>query len=138
MGALNIELDILNYGYDSPAGQSFVRIWGIPLQEIAQASNLNMQNIQVYGGMQKGLPLANPAQAGLLVQGQIQQAFGNYISVNQTLDLIVVAGYASASAPGGTGSPEASADIPFNWKAGVPLGTAIKNALATSTPFQEG
>ncbi len=91
-------------------------------------------NIQVYGGMQKGLPLANPAQAGLLVQGMVQQCWGNWINTNQTLDMVIVAGYASASAPGGTGSPEASANIPFNWKAGVPLGTAVANALATSFP----
>lgn len=122
-GALDVELDILVAPYGVPAGNSKVRIWGISLQDISQASNLNGANISVYGGMQKGLPLANPAQAGLLVKGSVFQAFGNWIGTNQTLDLIL--------APP-TGSPAAPANLSFNWQAGQQLSSVLTNMLQTA------
>lgn len=90
-GALNIELDMPVVAFDSPQGNGMVRIWGVGLQMIGQASDLNGANITISAGMQKGLPLANPAQAGIIVQGSIYQAFGNWQGVNQTLDLVIQA-----------------------------------------------
>ncbi len=84
-GALNIEWDIPVAPFATPMGAAWVRVWGVSLAQISQSSDLNGMNIQVFGGMQKGLPLANPMQYGLLVQGQIFQAFGNWIDTNQTL-----------------------------------------------------
>jgi hypothetical protein len=123
--ALNIELDISSVPYSTPIGAGLVRVWGIGLGEIAQASNLNGFNISVYGGMQKGLPLANPAQSGLLMEGSIQQAFGNWIGTSQTLDLILQPFVGEVAAP---------KNLVFNWVAGTPLADAIATTLAAAFP----
>lgn len=107
--------------------QSFVRVWGIPITDISQARNLNGRNIAVYGGMGKGLPLADPSQAGLLVSGQINQAFGNWIGVNMTLDLQIRAGGPPQPGPG-------DRNLTLNWKQGTELKDAIKETLTTAYP----
>ena len=118
----------------TPQGFCSVRIWGVSLQEIAQASNLNKKNIQIFGGMQKGLPLANPAQSGLLFSGTILQAFGNWIGTDQTLDFVVMAGTGSASQPGGVGTIAAPKNIVLNWSAGQQLSAALAPCLKTAFP----
>ena len=47
-------------------------IHGVGLAEISQASNLNLMNCVLDLGMARGLPLANPAQIGRVVSGQVQ------------------------------------------------------------------
>ena len=127
LGALDVELDISTAGVANPITSSaFIRVWGVSLQQIAQGTDLSGKTIAVYGGMQKGLPLANPAQAGLLVSGSIYPAYGNWIGTDMTLDLQVVP-YLYA----GLGAP---VNIVLNWKAGVPLATALGNALAIAFP----
>ena len=103
-GAWNVELDIPVIGAATPQGSAGARIWGISRQEISQANDLNGKNISIFGGMQKGLPLANPAQSGLLVQGFIFQAFGNWIGTDMTLDFVINPGQATSSTPGGLGT----------------------------------
>ena len=124
-GALNVEMDVLVAPFAQPFGDSYVRVWGIDLQTIGQASDLNFKNITVYGGMAKGLPLANPKQAGILFQGAIRQAFGNWQGTSQTLDLLV----------GATGGdPVAPQNIVFTWKKGQPMSAAIMATLAAAAP----
>ena len=128
--ALCVELDIAMANVtkpDSDAG-AMMRVWGLGLQDIGHASDLNGMDIAIYAGMAKGLPLANPAQAGLLMQGRIYQAFGNWIGTDQTIDLIFVAGGLA------TGSPDEPNNFPFFWAAGTPLATAITNTLRTAMP----
>jgi len=124
-GALNIELDVPIYTYDAPAGYAFVRVWGIALTDIGQSSNFNGKTIKVFAGMAKGLPLANPTQAGLIAQGKIFQAFGNWQGVNQTLDFVFYAD---------TGSADAPQNLVINWKAGMQLSAAIASTLQTAFP----
>jgi hypothetical protein len=124
-GALNIELDVPVVPFATPMGAAIVRVWGIALQEISQASDLNGKAIAVYAGMQKGLPLANPKQAGLIVQGFIFQAFGNWVLTDMTLDLIIQPSIGSAAAP---------KNIVLDWRAGTPLATAIAQTLSTAFP----
>jgi hypothetical protein len=124
-GALTVELDIPVYTFETPAGAAYVRVWGIGLAEIGQSSNFNGKEIQVFGGMAKGLPLANPAQAGLLARGQIFQAFGNWQGVNQSLDFVFYASTGSASAP---------MNLVINWMAGMQLSAAINDTLQTAFP----
>jgi hypothetical protein len=38
--------------------------------------------------VKKGLPLANPAQAGVILEDTIFQGYGNWIGVEQYLDLV--------------------------------------------------
>lgn len=132
-GALDIELDLPIYPFAQPAGPAWVRVWGISLQDISQASDLNpnvpaktSHSIQVYGGFQKGLPLANPSQANLLVGGIIQQAFGNWVGTDMTLDMIITAGPGiSAVGP---------ANLVVNWVKGTLLSQAIDATLRTAFP----
>lgn len=122
---LNIELDIPVVEMAVPAGSAFVRIWGISIAAIAQGFNFNGLRIAVFGGMSKGLPLANPKQQGLLLQGVVQNAFGNWQGTTQTLDMIV-------QFDGGTIDEEKN--LVLAWGAGTKLADAIRATLAIAFP----
>lgn len=124
-GALNIEMDLPLTNWDAPMGGAFIRITGIGIQDITQASNLNGMSIQISGGMQKGLPLANPLQARLLVSGTIQQAFGNWQGTQQSLDLLIQGQY---------GTPSSPVNIVFNCATGALLANAAVSALKIAFP----
>lgn len=124
-GALNIELDIPVAPFATPAGAAYVKIWGVSLEEIAQSNDLEGCKIEVYGGMQKGLPLAKPAQAGLLVQGVVSQSFGNWVNTEMSLDLIIVAD---------AGTIEEPKNIVLDWKTGASLKDAIASTLTNAFP----
>ena len=132
-GALLVEMDVLVAPQHVPFGNSFVRVWGVSLQDIGQASDLNFKNISVLGGMQKGLPLANPKQSGLLFQGTVQQAFGNWENNNQSLDFLVNGALVNTN-----GAPVASqgepGNIVFNWAVGTPMAQALAATLRTAAP----
>jgi len=147
--AQKIEIDIARTWMDGSLAGSFVRIWGIGLGEIKQASNLagngtgNGMKVYIFAGMSKGLPLANPAQAGLLASGQIFSAFGNWVGTNMSLDIYLTAGGSSPSSSAVTGQPgttlvptsnDAPSNIVFQWKAGQPLLTPLVNTLQGAYP----
>ena len=123
--ALNIEFDIPISTYAQPRGGAYLRVWGLSLQEIGQGSDLNFKNIEIYAGMQKGLPLAKPDQAGLIMQGTIFQGFGNWSGTEQTLDMVLLP-------PAGTTNKPVN--ISFNWQPGQPMGEAIKTSLEVAFP----
>lgn len=120
-GALNIELDVPGVFFADPMGAALVRVWGISLQTVSQASDFNGADIKVYAGMSKGLPLATPSQQGLILKGVVQQAFGNWVGVDMTLDLIVVTGAAATQT--------APANITFTWAKGTKLADMIAQVL---------
>jgi hypothetical protein len=122
-GALDIELDMPVVAFNSPQGSHMIRVWGVGLQMIGQAADLNGAKIVVSAGMQKGLPLANPKQAGIIVQGSIYQAFGNWQGTNQTLDLVLQS--SDLSPPQG---------ISFKWQAGTTLESALKTTFTQAFP----
>lgn len=125
--ALNVEMDIFEGPEHLPTGDSWVRVWGISLAEIAQASNINGMDIEIYGGMAPGLPLATAAakQAGLLVSGSINRILGNWIGLDQTLDMFITAPFGTNDEP---------ANIVLNWPAGTPLSAAISSMLSVAFP----
>ena len=125
VAALNIEMDVPVAAYHTPAGQGFLRIWGLGLADIGSAFDLNNMNIEIYGGMSAGLPLANPNQARLLVKGQIFQAFGNWIGVEQTVDIIFFPG---------SGTFEKPINLVLNWAAGTTLQSALQTTLSNGIP----
>jgi hypothetical protein len=128
--ALQVEMDISVGQYAVPqSGQAaWCRVWGIPLQTVLTANQFTNQQIQVYGGMQQGLPLSNPNEQGLLVQGVVRPALGNWTGVNMYIDFYITAGtLGNQTVPG-------AANIVHNWPANQPLSTAIKNALQTAFP----
>lgn len=124
VGALNVEIDVPVAPFASPFGFATVTIWGIPLSEISQANDLNGSAISVFGGMQSGLPLANPKQSGLLVSGYVFQAYGNWIGTEQTLNLVVSPVATTATPP----------NIVLNWKKGTTLASAIDATLRAAYP----
>lgn len=135
--ALQIELDIPIANFTDPDGQSaWLRVWGLGLADLGNASDLNNCSVQVFGGMAKGLPLANPAQAGLLMSGTILQCFGNWQLTDQTLDMLFAVGGDTAGGGGGfmgAGS-DPSGNFPFSMPAGTTLAQAIANTLSIALP----
>ena len=98
---------------------------GGPVQPIPPNAKLIGASISVYGGMGKGLPLANPAQAGLLVSGTINEAFGNWQGTDMTLDMYVVAGNLTGNQ---------LANLAVEWPAGTPMADMIKKTLNLAFP----
>ena len=125
LGSLNIELDLPITVYALAENAASVRIWGVSLDDITQSANMIGMAIDVYGGMQKGLPLANPQQAGLLLHGMIVQCFSNWIGTAMTLDFVVMAD---------TGTVENALNIVLDWKSGQKLADALAVTLSNALP----
>lgn len=124
--ALNVEFDLVIAPFAMPVGSSFVRVWGIPLTDIAQATQLTYRDVKVYGGMSKGLPLANPSQQGLLAFGSAFPAFGNWRDEDMTIDMNLVAANTPQNAR--------AINLAGTWKAGTPLAQMITATLAQGFP----
>lgn len=126
--ALRVNFDIPFSNASSPAGLAFVRIYGVPFTELSQANNLINNQIIMYGGMSKGLPLANPMQQGIILKGKIWQAFGNWQGTQVTLDIVV-----------STSDTDLQNAINFNiyWKKGQQLTDAVKESLRTAYKDRE-
>lgn len=124
--ALDVEIDAFVAPYATPSSDAgaYVGVWGVSLAEIAQSNNLNNFNISVYGGFQKGLPLANPSQLGLLFSGFIQQCIGNWVGNDMVLSFYVF--------PGQNPAATQPLNLSFNWQAGTPFSSAIKSSLSTA------
>jgi hypothetical protein len=133
--ALNIEFDLVQYYGHQGGGDmnSYIRIWGLSLAELAYSFPLNGQTIRIYGGMAKGYPLADPAQQGLLVSGQIFAAFGNWIGTDQTLDIIVQAPIGNP-ADQSSDQPVTQANFSFTWAQGETLAAMIARVLSAAMP----
>lgn len=128
-GALLVEIDIPVTMQATPSGLGQVIVWGVSLTDIGQASDLNGKLISVFGGMSPGLPLAtaayNAGQQGLLAQGTIFQAFGNWVGTDQNLTLVFFAD---------VGSNDNPKNFTLNWPKGQLLATAIAATLTTAFP----
>ncbi len=124
-GALMVELNIIGYNYHAFEQGSYVRIWGVSLKELAQANDLNGFGIIVKAGMSKGLPLAKPQQSGIVAQGKIQQAFGNWVGTDQSLELQLLPDTGTALTP---------KNYSFIWPANSPLARAIETTLSMALP----
>lgn len=127
-GALNIEIDFFEGVYAQPVESAWIRIWGVGLQDISQSASLVGNEILLSVGMMKGLPLANPKQAGPVLKGYINQAFGNWIGTDQTLDLFVT------TSPYPVGAPGAPINMSMDWKAGTSFKDALSTTLKTAFP----
>ena len=123
--ALDVDFDIPVADFATPMGGGYVKIYGVDLDTLNQASDFNLMDIEIYGGMQKGLPLAKPAQAGLLMRGTIQQAFGNWLGTDMWLELIWTAGKTD---------PQAPTNLTIDWKAGQLMADAIRATLRAAAP----
>jgi hypothetical protein len=124
----------LNIIFDLPITQdiavqpgAYLSIQGISLAELLGARSYNSQPITIYGGMQPGLPLAVPSQRGILAQGVILPAYGNWIGLDKSIDMNIV------SSSGGQNPPDV-ANIVHNVTQGQTLSSAIQQTLSTAFP----
>ena len=122
-GALNLEIDLPVSMFHTPNGGGTFRLHGVGLRMIGQSADLNGQNVVLSAGMGKGLPLAKPSQAGIIYQGQIWQAWGNWTGTEQTLDFTV---FSSDLTPSG--------GVSFAWGYGQSLSVAITASLRQAFP----
>jgi hypothetical protein len=125
----------------------YVQVHGVSLGELGQSQNLGGMNITVRAGMAKGLPMANYKQAGILAQGQIQRAYGNWEGMNSSITFILYTGASSPSSNQTTANPNTAssiavpstntkpANIVFRWTKGQPLMQAIVQALQIPFPM---
>lgn len=124
-GAHNILLDIPVLNYDIATGGQTLTIEGPRLEDLQQSQQFTDMDIVIRGGMQAGLPLANPLQAGILTAGKIFQSFGNWEGTNMTLDFVLKPSPFTLKTPG---------QLVLNWKAGTALNVALTQTLKTSFP----
>jgi hypothetical protein len=124
-GALQVELNIPLYPQHIASSGTYVKVWGVGLEDITRQSDFNGLNIKVYGGMSKGLPLASPNQSGLLTQGSIFQAYANWVGVEQSIVFLILPPIGTNDAP---------LNVPFTWPAGTPLASAIRSTLQIAAP----
>ena len=118
--AQNVEFDLYAYSFAVAKGASTVTIEGVEIGDIGQANQWTGYTVRIKGGMKKGLPLANPNQAGTLLTGQVWQAFGNWEGTDMSLDLVILASPYSFDTPG---------NFVLNAPVGSPLGPAVKTML---------
>ena len=130
--ALRVELDLYQQLYHQTAQNSWLRIYGISYADISQISNLNpdyqannFAKIKISVGMTKGLPFAQPSQAGLVIDGVILQAFANWQGNEISLDLVVGSAI---------GSPVNPVNLPWTWTKGDTLESAIRTAFGIAYP----
>ena len=123
--ALNIEFDIPVTGYDTPTGGQTITIEGISLSDLQQAKEFTNLNFVLKAGMKKGLPLANPKQAGVIVEGFIYQSFGKWVGTEMSLTFVINASSYNIDFPG---------NFVLNWAAGSSLSNAIEQTIKTVYP----
>lgn len=126
-GALNIELDVQQWPMHQGDQKSFVRIYGLGIQDISQAFNLNGQNAKLEVGMMRGYPLADSSQRGVVVEGTVYQAFGNWIGTDMTVDIIF--------GPN-VGAPDDPKNFTFTWKQGQTLQDLVDEVMKQVFPNQ--
>jgi hypothetical protein len=152
LGALNVNFDFQVVPYSTPRGASMVEIWGIDLETISQANNLNNRSIKISAGFKPGLPLATYAsqyQSGPILLGFILQAYGNWIGTNMTLNLVISPGSpptttttaataaqtsSTTTARPPTGTLNQPINGNFSMPAGVKVSTAVRNFLSAALP----
>jgi hypothetical protein len=134
-GSLQIDVDVQTVDYATYQANAAIRVSGVGLKMIGQAAQFNPDlvknmpgaGVALYAGMQQGLAgrsgLANPTQAGLILQGTVFQGFGNWQGVNQSLDLLVL--------PGPVDPPDG---ISWNWPPGMSLNAALFTTLQQAFP----
>ena len=134
-GALNIMFDLPVSVGALPAGNATITVEGISLAELNNAQNWAAVvtdgqpsggvNLTLKGGMGSGLPLANPKQQGVLVQGTVFQSWGTWVGTDMSISFVVVPTVYSYSGPG---------NIVLSWTKGTSLQSALQATLSTAYP----
>jgi len=122
LNALQIDVDIPVVNYADPMGMPTIKLYGVTMEDIKQATNLNGATVELSVGMSKGLPLANPEQRGVVLIGSVYQAFGNWQGEQMTLDIIVMA------------VSSFNNNYSFSWKKGTSMKKMIEQVLKRNHP----
>lgn len=140
-GSLDISFQISETDFANPmAGGdgAFITIRGVDPKTISQASKLTGATVELKGGMGHGLPFAKPQQAGTLLYGTVQSAFGNWENTDLSLTLFVTT-YLGGSTEKAKQMPDGRTEEPkvvytFKCEKGKPLKPAIEQALKGVVP----
>jgi hypothetical protein len=124
-GALNVEFDFYSFQSAGNQGLSTITIHGIALADISQAQQYAGMLITVKAGFVTGLPLANPAQAGVILQGTIFQSWGNWVGTERNLNFLVNYSAYTYAQPG---------QFQLNCPAGTSLIAALTQTLNVAYP----
>lgn len=135
-GALLCEFDIIVTPYATPAGASTVTLMGVAMQDLMQTQQFGMHydntgklqsgmRLELKGGMAKGLPLASPAQAGILIDGLVYLCFGNWQRTDMRLDFVVTASPYTSKNQG---------NFVLDWRRGQKLSHALNQCLSVAYP----
>ena len=89
-GCLEVEFEIINAWGHVFASQTHLRIHNPTLDMIRYARQYNGCACEIRGGFKRGLPLANPDQAGLIGYGQVQNCFANWLGTDMVLDFLLL------------------------------------------------
>lgn len=123
--ALQVDLDIFQTFFHQPSQVGSVIIYGVDFSDLNQSANWNGAQITISIGMSAGLPLANPAQSGQVINGTILQSFGNWQGTYVSLNLLIIPS---------TINPDADVNLSFNWAQGATLQSAITSTLNIAYP----
>ena len=120
-GFLRVEINAQVSVQSQASSNTSVKIWGVPLKYLSQKYNMNGMKMEVYGGMAKGLPIANEAQRGLLFRGEIIRTYPMWENTSICINFIAIA-YAK------TKRIDDKSFI-FKWSKGQKLSDAIKQTF---------
>lgn len=123
--ALQVDLDIFQTLFHQPSQIASVIIHGVDFADLNQSANWNNGQITIAIGMSAGLPFANPAQQGQIINGTIFQAFGNWQGNSVSLNLLIIPSNIN---------PTADANLSFNWIKGTTLESAVRQTITTAYP----
>lgn len=124
-GALDIEFDMLMAPAFTPTGGQTLSIKGPNFQDLQQATKFAGSTLVMRAGMQSGLPLANPAQAGVILEALVLQSYGNWQGTEMSLDFVLYAAINTDNNPG---------NFVFQWTKGQSLQDALRVTLSVAYP----
>jgi hypothetical protein len=124
--ALLVEFDFLSFQNAATGTDgATITIHGVGLANITQAQKFSGRTVQVRAGMSGGLPLEDPTQQGLILNGQILQSWANWVGTEMDLNLLVFPSLYTYTTPG---------NFVLNWPAGTTLQNALQITFQTAFP----
>lgn len=123
--ALQVEFDVNVLPFGVPTSACYVTIHGVSFDDLKGSQNFVGMTLIMKGGMQAGLPLANPLQASTILNGLVYESVGNWQGTELSITLVVVPGKYTMDSPG---------NLVLNWKAGTLLTAALSTMFSTAYP----
>lgn len=123
--ALQVEFDFPVSTYGSSTDMCSLTIHGVSMDDLRASQTFTGMSFLMKAGMQKGLPLAKPAQAGPIMKGTVFQSFGNWEGTDLSITFVISPTGSTFDSPG---------NFVLDWPAGTTLETALKNMLSVALP----